>query len=145
MYPFVLNIAIHDPGAMTNSLIASKREPSGWLAKHIEVEFIGESSVMVIRLRGTEDRAELVKQLVDAVCSAYQNEVVFANDQERLVVRDALAATVGHLKETLESEMTEQKARREIGERRTCGENLAASDRGKLRAVAQAFPAARRN
>jgi hypothetical protein len=81
--PFVLNAALREPGIATSSVLASVNDPLEWLAGHIQTEFVGQSTVMAIRLQGVEDQADQLRQLVDAVTHAYQNEVVFAESVSR--------------------------------------------------------------
>ena len=82
-------------------MIAGKDDPVAWLHENIEVRFPENSEIMEIRLRGRNFFANDLKLVVDAVATAFENEVVAADRNRRLIERDVLARSLGNLREEL--------------------------------------------
>jgi hypothetical protein len=101
---FVLQSALRGPGIDSLSALAGEPDHVQWLMEKIGVSFLQNSEILSITLSGGEDSEDL-RKLVDAVASAYLNDVVFAKDQERLVTRDALAKSLQKLSDEIESKM----------------------------------------
>jgi capsular exopolysaccharide synthesis family protein len=98
---FVLQAAMRVPGIASLNVLAGEGDPVQWLTEKLRVSFLQNSEVLSIALSGGGDSEEL-RRLVDAVAKAYQDEVVFAEDQRRQVVRDALAKSLGKLNQEIE-------------------------------------------
>jgi hypothetical protein len=98
---FVLQAALRGPGVAILPQLRSQRDPAQWLHDHLEVEFPNGSEVLAIRLPCTEAAGADACKIVNGVANAYLNEVVFANDQEQLVTRDALAKSTAQLSNQL--------------------------------------------
>jgi hypothetical protein len=102
---FVLRAALHNPGVASLSILSSARDPVAWLHDHVQVQFPNDSEILAIRIRCTEAATDDCTKILDSVAAAYQNEVVFADDQMRLVTRDALSRTVAKFERELELKM----------------------------------------
>ena len=86
--PFVLQSALRRPGISALNAVADEEDPVGYLMRNIQVSAPMESEVVQVRLRG-EDARE-VTQLVNAVTTAFLNDVVNKERTERLQRRDSL-------------------------------------------------------
>ena len=93
----VLGAALRVPGVANLPLLAKQTDPRQWLANRLDVGFVRDSEILYIRLAGDAGDAEQLKIIVDAVTKAYQDEVVFADDQRQQVTRDALAKSLTRL------------------------------------------------
>ena len=102
---FVLQAALRDPAIAALPVVAAQADVVAWLADQLEAEYLLDSDVLAIRMRGTEGQTPDLRLLVDAVCRAYQNEVVFAEDQRRQVVRDAKAKSTAKLRQEITEKM----------------------------------------
>jgi succinoglycan biosynthesis transport protein ExoP len=101
---FVLQAAIRNPDVASLSIFAGKNDPVQWLQDNLIADFPQQSEILSIGLSGAypiEDQT----RVVDAVATAYQNEVVDADKFRRLKMRDALAKTLNRVKEELEEKM----------------------------------------
>lgn len=87
--PFVLTSALRRPGIADLATLREEREdPVGWLTRSIQVTAPMESEVVQVRLRG-ESAADIAK-IVNAVTSAYLDDIVNKERAENLGRRDAL-------------------------------------------------------
>lgn len=105
---FVLQAALRQPGIATLPVLAARDDQVAWLMDRLEVEMKSDSQILAIRMRVPEDQADDLRNIVDAVCKAYQDEVVYAEDQRSLVMRDALAKSVTKLRSKIETRMRVQ-------------------------------------
>lgn len=103
---FVLQAAIRDPSVASLSILAGESDPVTWLTDNLEVDFPNRSEILRISLSG-DGLPEDLRQLVDAVAKAYQNEVVYKERQRRLTVRDALAKALDNITDELNRKMDE--------------------------------------
>ena len=74
---FVMSEAVRDPKMADLPAIAGEEDPVQWLTDQISVQFPQESEVLQISMSGDENPEDL-RTIVDAVASAYENRVVFA-------------------------------------------------------------------
>ena len=102
---YVLQAALRNPGIASLAVFAGQRDPVSWLQEHIEAEFVGNSELLAIRLRGPEAHANDLTRIVDEVAKAYVEEVVFADAQSRLNSRDLKAMCLKKLREELTEKM----------------------------------------
>ncbi len=87
--PFVLTSALRRPGIADLATLREEREdPVGWLTRSVQVTAPMESEVVQVRLRG-EHAADIAK-IVNAVTSAYLEDIVNKERAENLGRRDAL-------------------------------------------------------
>lgn len=87
--PFVLTSALRRPGIADLTTLREEREdPVGWLTRSVQVTAPMESEVVQVRLRG-EHAADIAK-IVNAVTSAYLEDIVNKERAENLGRRDAL-------------------------------------------------------
>jgi hypothetical protein len=107
---FVIQSALRAPGVAQLSLLKSQPDPVGWLIDHLECEFEGNSEILRISLRGPSSHADELRQIVEAVSDAYLSEVVFEDEQRRLVVRDALRDSFARLNEEIRDKFDVQSA-----------------------------------
>jgi hypothetical protein len=114
---FVLTAALRDPKVANLPLVAAQEDAVEWLADQLEIEFLLNSEVLSIRMRGTDGQIPDLRQLVDAVCEAYSDEVVDADEQRREVIRDASARTAGKLRNEIADKMeARRRATAEFGD-----------------------------
>jgi beta-lactamase regulating signal transducer with metallopeptidase domain len=102
---YVLQAALRDPQIASLPLIRAQQEPVAWLADSLDVGFHSGSEIMYVRLFGKRDEVEQLTKIVDAVAKAYEDEVVFADETQRLTTRDLLAQTLKKLNEELTEKM----------------------------------------
>ena len=103
---FLLQSALRNPQVAALPVIQSQEDPISWLQNLLEVDFSDGSEVLAIRMHCREDAINDYRAIVDSVAAAYLNEIVFAEDQTRLVHRDALAKSF-KLSAEVESKMGE--------------------------------------
>jgi hypothetical protein len=77
----VLNTALQDTTVSAYQVIREQADPVAWLHDNLEVDFIGDSEVMEIALRG--DDSNEVAGLVNAVMKGYVDEVVNVDAKRR--------------------------------------------------------------
>jgi hypothetical protein len=102
---YVLQAALRNPQIAALPVLKSQRDPVTWLHDHLEVECPKDSELLAIRLHCTEGEVPDSILILNGVTSAYQNEVVFADDQSRLVARDALARSLSRLSKELDAKI----------------------------------------
>jgi hypothetical protein len=113
---FVLQAALRSPAVASLPIFAGKPDPVAWLAENIEADFPGDAEVLEIRLRGNRELDTDIKQVVDAVASAYEREVVFAARARRALMRDALAKSLANVAQELKEQMdTYYAMKKELG------------------------------
>ncbi len=86
--PFVLQSALRQPRIANLATLADEEDPVGYLMRNIQVSAPMESEVVQVRLRG-EDARE-VMMIVNAVTTAFLNDVVNKEKTERIQRRDSL-------------------------------------------------------
>jgi len=72
--PFVLMAAVRDPAVSSLPMIKSERDPVQFLKDQLTVDFPGDSELMRISMRGSDPKQMV--DLVNAVCQAYEDEVI---------------------------------------------------------------------
>jgi capsular exopolysaccharide synthesis family protein len=103
--PYVLQAALRRPGiADLETLREAVPDQVGWLSRALQVTATPDSEVVQVRLRG--QKADDVAKLVNAVTSAFLDDVVNKERTERLGRRDAL-------EKKFKENMAELRARRE--------------------------------
>jgi len=103
--PYVLQAALRRPGiADLETLREAGPDPVGWLSRGLQVTATPDSEVVQVKLRG--QNADDVAKLVNAVTSAFLDDVVNKERTERLGRRDAL-------EKKFKENMAELRARRE--------------------------------
>lgn len=101
---FVLQSAVRNPSVASLAIFAGKGDPVQWLQDKLVVDFPQQSEILSISLSGDDSNADQ-KAVVDAVAAAYENEVVAAERGRRLVMRDALARTLGNVEDELKRKL----------------------------------------
>ncbi len=86
--PFVLTSALRRPGIAELSIFKEVEDPVGWLQNSLQVVAPAESQVLLIKLRGKF--AQDVTRVVNAVTSAYLEDVVNKDRADRLGRREIL-------------------------------------------------------
>ena len=97
----VLQAALRDPNVASLPLIRAEADPVSWLRRRLVVGFGSDSEIMAVQMYGTEGEVDQLKQLVDAVVSAYLNEVASSQRQRMLDQRDAVAKALARLNDDL--------------------------------------------
>src|SRR3990172_9549923 len=116
---FVIQAALRAPGMETLGVLAGEPDKVQWLIDELMPSFQQNSELLSISLTGDSKYAEELRQLVDAVSAAYPNEVVFAEDQRRQVVRDALAKSFVNINQDISNKLEEYNAIAEKSEEHT--------------------------
>lgn len=98
---FVLQAALRDPKIASLPMIRSEDDPVKWLRSHLEVGFRPGSEILAVQMHGNQDDVAQLKQLVDAVVKAYQDDVVYTQRLRVLNTRDALAKAHDRLNDEL--------------------------------------------
>lgn len=110
---FVIQAALRAPGMETLGVLAGEPDKVQWLIDELVPTFQQNSEILSITLTGDTAEAEDLRQLVDAVADAYWKEVVFAEQQRRLVVRDALQRSFNTLTDEIRNKLDIQNALQE--------------------------------
>ena len=100
----VLQDAIRDPAVATLSTIANEDEPLQWLDEQLSVTFPQESEVLKISITGSENPEEL-RQIVDAVATAYETQVLYEARSRKMSIRQELNRALGELNEEIRQKM----------------------------------------
>ena len=87
---YVLQSAVRNPGVASLSVFAGEPDPVQWLQENLEVDFPQNGELLSISLSANAPPEDL-QRLVDEVSKAYEDEVVFADNQTRLSTRDLLS------------------------------------------------------
>jgi uncharacterized protein involved in exopolysaccharide biosynthesis len=113
---FVLQAAIRDQAIASLSIFAGESDPVQWLQDNLAVDFPQQSEILSISLSG-DDPSEDQRKVVDAVAKAYVNEVLFADRNRRLVMRDALSRSLSKIDDELKDKMDQfYNIARELGQ-----------------------------
>ena len=89
----MLQTAVRDPDIASLSILADVPDPVEWLQDNLDVEFPQQGEILSISLTDDAPAEDLVA-LVNAVAKAYEDEVVFVDQQRRLGTRDLLAKSL---------------------------------------------------
>jgi capsular exopolysaccharide synthesis family protein len=85
---FVLQAALGKPGIAQLPTLAAEDDQIAWLRENLDVSFPGNAEVLRIAMEG-ENKDE-IKQIVAAATQAYLDEIVYADRDNQLRVRDLL-------------------------------------------------------
>lgn len=107
---FVLQSALRAPGVGALSILAPHNDKVQWLQDNLDVHFESNSEILHIELAGTEDQAEDLRAIVNAICDAYVKEVVFEESQYHLLVRDSKERASQELRKRIERLIEERNA-----------------------------------
>lgn len=114
--PQVLTSALRRPGIADLAILKEVEDPIGWLSGSLQVVTLAESQVLQIRLRGQFPQD--VTRLVNAVTSAYLDDVVNKDRADRLGRREILERKHKENQAELRQQReTFQKLARELGSR----------------------------
>ncbi len=86
--PLVLMAALRRSGVNSLQTLKGEEDKVGWLMRNVQVSAPMESEVLQVRLRGEDPRE--ITTIVNAVTTAYLNDVVNKEKAERLARRDTL-------------------------------------------------------
>jgi succinoglycan biosynthesis transport protein ExoP len=107
---FVLQAALRSPGIEALGVMAGEPNKTQWLMEELVPAFQGNSEILSISLVGETKYEADLRKLVDAVSDAYLKEVVFEEEQRRLVVRDALQRSFTNLSEDIRNKLDSHNA-----------------------------------
>ncbi len=93
---FVLQTAVRDPDIASLSILADVPDHVEWLQYNLDVEFPQQGEILSISLTDDGPADDLVA-LVNAVAKAYEEEVVFVDQQQRLGTSDLVAKSLKKL------------------------------------------------
>lgn len=105
---FVIQAALRAPGMEALGILAGEPDKVQWLIEELVPAFQQNSEILSITLVGDSDYREDLRKLVDAVSEAYLKEVVFEEEQRRLVVRDALQRSFDSLSDEIREKLDTQ-------------------------------------
>ncbi|MGH7139272.1 MAG: polysaccharide biosynthesis tyrosine autokinase, partial [Pirellulales bacterium] len=89
---YVLNTALRSPEAAKIPRVHDHLDPVAWLARQLRVDFPGNAEILTISMSG--ESPEELATLVNAVVTAYQNEVVLVEKnqrREKMITLEAVA------------------------------------------------------
>jgi hypothetical protein len=72
---WLLQAVLRNPAIASLPILASRKDPVAWLQENIRVEISPHSEILMISLTGRRDQLAEVKQVVDAVATAYVSDV----------------------------------------------------------------------
>lgn len=107
---FVIQAALRTPGMESLGVLAGEPDKVQWLIEQLTPSFQNNSEILSISLTGDSDYAEELRQLVNSVAKAYENEVVFKEEQRRGLLRDALARSLAKISEEIKSKSEDHNA-----------------------------------
>lgn len=110
---FVIQAALRAPGMEALGVLAGEPDKVQWLIDELVPNFQNNSEILSISLTGDTAEAEDMRLLVDAVSDAYLKEVVFEEEQRRLVVKDALQRSYATLQDEIRNKLDIQNALQE--------------------------------
>jgi hypothetical protein len=99
---FLLQAALRDPAVAALPIIKEQARPIAWFQQNLQVGFVGDSELMYVMMHCRPTESDQAIRLIDAVVKAYKSEVLFRDDQRRLVTRDVLAKSFARLNQELE-------------------------------------------
>jgi len=107
---FVIQAALRRPGIDTLGILAGETDKVQWLTDELSPSFPQNSELLSITITGDSHDQEDLRQLVNAVAAAYENEVVFKEEQRRDVLRDALATSLAKISQEIKTKLDEHNA-----------------------------------
>ena len=107
---FVIQAALRAPGMEALGVLAGEPDKVQWLIEELSPTFQQNSEILSISLTGDTKDSEDLRQLVDAVADAYEKEVIFKEEQSRLLVKDALQRSFNDLQDDIRSKLDIQNA-----------------------------------
>lgn len=125
--PYLLNNALKKESTKNLPVVRSQVDPIVWLQKSLEINFPDDAEIMQVALASTEP--QIAQKVVDAVVSTYYDEVVVAEQNERLKRVDSL--------ERVQAD-AESKARSKRAELRGLVDTLGSGDSSTLNLAQQA-------
>ncbi|MEX2112928.1 MAG: polysaccharide biosynthesis tyrosine autokinase [Pirellulales bacterium] len=105
---FVIQAALRGPGMEALGVLAGEPDKVQWLIDELTPSFLNNSEMLSITLSGESQDSEDLRKLIDAVSDAYLKEVVFEEDQRRLVIRDALSRSYTSLTSEIHNKLEAQ-------------------------------------
>src|SRR5215213_1856431 len=87
---FLLTSALRNPSVAGSPVFAGVADKEEWLQDHLQVSYPQNGEILAIELRGPVSQADDLRMIVDAVASAYKQEVLGNEKVRRLDVRDML-------------------------------------------------------
>lgn len=125
--PHLLNNTLKKDSIKNLPIIRTQIDPIAWLQKQLEINFPDDAEIMQVALASTEP--QIAQKVVDAVVSTYYDEVVVAEQNERLRRVDSL--------ERVQTD-AENKARAKRAELRGLVDTLGSGDSSTLNLAQQA-------
>ena len=112
---FVIMAAIRDPKIASLPVVKSQQDPVEWIRERLEVGTSVSSQVLTIRIRCYEHETGDVVQILDALAEAYENEVVFEDDQRAKIGRESLYNSYSKIQEDTAKQFKELQALKSDG------------------------------
>lgn len=84
---YVLTAALRNPSVAGLSILANEKDPVEWLDQHLTVDFPQDGEVLRLTLSANGPPEQIVT-ILNAAAKAYQDEVVMAERQQHLSIRD---------------------------------------------------------
>lgn len=96
----VLNTALQNPAMQQVAVLRKEKDPVTWLYENLDVRYEGESELLRVSMTLDANKEDL-QTMVNAVCRAYQEEVLDTDRIEQQKSRDALAQTLDKMEEEI--------------------------------------------
>lgn len=95
--PFVITTALRDPAVGQCDLLKSQDDPVSWVSENLIVYYPANSEILSVVLpHPTAAEADL-RTIVNGVCKAYQDEVIFRSKTQRILPLQLLKAAANDL------------------------------------------------
>jgi hypothetical protein len=101
---YVLYKALRQPGVASLSVFADEPYPVEWLQENIEVDFPQQGEILSISI-SAESPPEDLEILVNAIATAYEEEVIYDAKSRKLQTRDLLAKSLQTIEKEIEEEL----------------------------------------
>lgn len=98
--PPVLNVALQNPQMQQVATLRKEKDPLTWLYKNLDIRYMGDSELLQVSMT-LDEQPDNLKVMVDAVCKAYEQEVLDADRLEQQKIRDALELNLSKMREDI--------------------------------------------
>ena len=125
---YVLQAALRSPDIAALNPISTQTDPIRWLQENLEVKYPIDSDILSVSL-AAEFQGDELRRVIDAICDAYMEQVVYRDKTERMRLRDDLNKSLGRISTVVQDKMHKyHKLAKEMG----TSESAAADIEGTL-------------
>ena len=109
----VLNSALMRPEvSQTDAVVSEEPNELQWLMDELQVAYPGEGKILMIKYEG-EEKPEEMKTIINAVISAYQQEIVYKARSDRQAVQSSMKRLYQEVKDDLKDKTDKMQALQE--------------------------------